>query len=108
MSTGPASITTDVRCPTGAQSLLSRIVSTDGKPLPDLGNFLLQTHCRECTKDFRRIHGTESVLRVLHHYTTSGEFVNTVIQFRDGEDKEIDLSTQIEIFRLSVSFKKGR
>lgn len=66
-----SAVVTDVRCPTGASSLMGRLVSTDGEMDPEgLEGLLLQLHCRECTKDFRRIQPL--VLRVLHLYTLLG------------------------------------
>lgn len=96
-------VTIDLRCPTGSTSLMGRLVTGDNIPEYIEGLFL-QLHCRECTKDFRRL--SEGVLRVLHLYTTTGEFVETQIQFREGADKYIDLETQSNIFKLSTEFKR--
>lgn len=96
---------TDIRCPTGSKSLLSRVTTLQGVPLKALGTFLLQHHCRECTRDFRRLHGADSVQRVLHNYTADGEFKYTIIQFKDGADKKVDPETQVKLFRLSTEFK---
>lgn len=98
---------TDIRCPTGSKSLLSRVVAIQGIPLEALGQFLLQHHCRECTRDFRKLHDADNVQRVLHLYTADGEFKYTQIQFKDGADKQIDLDTQIALFKLSTEFRKS-
>lgn len=102
-----SAVVTDVRCPTGASSLMGRLVSTDGEMDPEgLEGLLLQLHCRECTKDFRRIQPL--VLRVLHLYTLTGVFDHTQVVFRDGAEAVINLDTQVDIFKLSTSFKRGK
>lgn len=93
----------DLRCPTGTTSLMGRLVTGDSTPEFIEGLFL-QLHCRECTKDFRRI--SDDVLRVLHMYTTTGDFKETQIQFREGADKHISPETQAQVFKLSSEFKK--
>lgn len=101
-----STVVTDIRCPSGATSLLGKMVFTQGEPTKQDG-VLLEFHCKECTKDFRRIRGKDTVLRVLHLYHTNAEFVSTKIQFRDGAEKDIDLETQVEMFRLSTMFRRG-
>ena len=102
-----STISTDLRCPTGSTSLMGKLVKLNGTEPKFIEDMYLQLHCRECTKDFRRIRG-DDVLRVLHMYTTTGTFSHTLIQFRDGAEKGIDLETQVKIFKLSTEFKRGR
>ena len=102
-----SAVVTDVRCPTGATSLMGRLVRGDGAAAPqNLEGLLLQLHCRECSKDFRRLQ--PAVLRVLHHYTLAGVFDSTQVVFRDGAEATIDLESQARIFKLSTEFKRGR
>lgn len=98
---------TDIRCPLGT-SLLLRILSTDSKlPIEFVDSHLLQLHCKECSREFRRISGTDNVQRVLHVFTTSGDFKHTTIQFKDGADRDISLADQIALFDLSSRFVRG-
>lgn len=101
-------VETDVRCPTGSKSLLGKVLSVEGAPLSNLGGILVQLDCKECKRDFRRLHPANTVLRVLHLYTTAGEFKYTQIQFQDPdqEDKTIDLETQVKLFKMSTEFKR--
>lgn len=100
-----SAVVTDVRCPTGATSLMGRLVSTTESPPENIEGLLLQLHCRECTKDFRRLQ--EAVLRVLHLYHLNGTFSHTQVVFRDGAEKEINLDSQVKVFKLSTEFKRG-
>lgn len=103
-----STVTTDIRCPTGSNSLLLRVLSEGRAPIQFVSSQLLQLYCKECTKDFRRINGSDRVLRVLHLFTTNGEFQATQIQFRDGDEQDIDLDTQIKILKLSTQFKPSK
>lgn len=108
---GPASdtiIRTEIRCPTGSNSLLLKVLSKGKPDLKARGTDLLELFCKECTKDFRRIEGLDPVQRVLHIMTTTGEFIQTEIQFKDGAGKEIGLEAQADIIKLSAQFKRGQ
>lgn len=102
-------VTTDIRCPTGS-SLLMRLLNSgqDNIPLEFVGTQLMQLFCKDCTKEFRKIHGVDQIQRVLHVFTTAGEFKSTLIQFRDGADKEIDLPTQVALLKLNSQFHRPR
>ena len=100
-------ITTEIRCPTGSNSLLLKVLSKGNAPLKARGTDLLELYCKECSRDFRRIEGLDPVQRVLHIMQTDGQFVHTEIQFKDGAGKEIDLDTQVSILELSAKFKRG-
>ena len=103
-----STVTTDIRCPTGATSLMGKLVYPTGEVPEILGDVLLEYHCKECTKDFRRLQEPDVILRVLHLYHLNGDFHSTKIQFRDGAERGISLKTQVDIFKLSTEFRRGR
>lgn len=101
-------VRTEIRCPTGSNSLLLKVLSRGKPDLKARGEDLLELYCKECSRDFRRIGGLDPIQRVLHIMTTTGEFIQTEIQFKDGAGKEIGLEAQADIIALSAQFKRGQ
>lgn len=96
----------DARCPTGTKGLLGKLVVPKGRDLKSVQDFSIELHCRDCTKDFRKILGIDSILRVVHRYSILGHFEVTQIHFRATNDvKTVSIDTQVEIIALAQSFK---
>ena len=99
-------ITLDLRCPTGSRSLLSRIVVDKDAPQPP-PSVMIQLHCKECSRDFKRLPDGVSIQRVLHHFSIDGVFQSTVIQLRDGSSKSLSLDAHVSVAR-SASQRRVR
>lgn len=78
-----------------------KMLSENDHQLSFIPNQYLQLYCRECTRRFRKVQGLSEVSRVLHMYTTSGEFISSTVQFSNGNDVDIPLSKQEDILKLS-------
>lgn len=96
-------VTTDIRCPSGS-SLLTKVLNPMEVPLEFIDSNLLQLFCKDCSREFRRLLGDDKVQRVLHIFTSAGDFRHTTVQFRDGADKDISLEDQVKIFELNTRF----
>ena len=102
-------VRTEIRCPTGSNSLLLKVLSKGKPDLKARDTDLLELYCKECSRDLKRLtpEGGE-VQRVLHIMKPDGDFVQTEIQFKGERDsKTIDFNTQVELFKLSRSFLRG-
>lgn len=73
----------EIRCPTGPERLLSKLLISGGKPHITEGN-LLEFACADCKKTLRR--QGRPVYRVLHRYNLAGELVTSVIQDESRDD----------------------
>lgn len=97
---------TPVRCPIWSSLLLNVLGDMSSLRVLDQR---LELHCKDCSREFRKAFPKSmEVQRVLHIFQTSGEFLQTVIQFKDHTgrgDKRLSLDDQIKILELANSFR---
>lgn len=66
----------DVRCPVGPQRLLARLLARGEQPHVAEGN-VWEFACTDCARMLRK--DGHNVLRVLHQYTITGKFIETIV-----------------------------
>lgn len=96
----------DIRCPSGS-SLLLRVLSTGEAPVEFIDSHHLQLFCKECTRDSKKIDGVQNIQRILHIFTTQGEFLRSEVQFKDGGSRSISPQAQAKIMELASQFRRG-
>lgn len=68
--------TVEIRCPVGPRRLLSKLISSGGKPHVVDGN-LIEFACDDCKRSARRV--TPGVVRVLHRFDLAGTLVESEV-----------------------------